>query len=360
VSLELLLNTLLFEGYALYPYRDSAVKNRMRFTFGTLFPKTYAAASGEAFDLELQVPVVGPLAARLSLELAFLEVSNEVIERRLSLANASLAELREERTESIHSGVLSGLATVRVLAAASGASVLSLRVENRSELDALQRETALSHAFAAAHVIVRACGAELVSLVDPAPGLAEVARGCLNRGVFPVLVGEPGARDCMIASPITMGDYPGLAPESPGELFDATEIDEILTLRVLTLSDDEQNELARADPRVRAMLDRVQSMTPADLALLHGAERSRQVARVSGDALIAAGARVRLLPRKRADAFDMLLEGKTARVESIERDFENRTLLAVTIEDDPGRDLGRAGMPAHRFFFHPDEVEVVS
>jgi len=360
VSVELLLDTLLFEGYALYPYRVSAVKNRMRFTFGTLFPKTYAARSGEAFDLELQVPVVGRPDARLTLELAFLEVSNEVIARRLRIASASLGELREERTESLHVGVLSGLATLRVLPAPAGASVISLRVENRSELGVFERETALGHAFAATHVIARVSGAELVSLVDPPPGLTEVARGCLNRGVFPVLVGEPGARDCMIASPITMGDYPALAPESPGELFDATEIDEILTLRVLTLSETEQRELARADPRVRAMLDRVQSMTPAELARLHGVDRSRQVASVSGNARVTAGARVRLHPRKRADAFDMLLEGKTARVESIERDFENRTLLTVTIEDDPGRDLGRAGMPGHRFFFHPDEVEVVS
>jgi hypothetical protein len=360
VSLELLLNTLLFEGYSLYPYRVSAVKNRMRFTFGTLFPKTYAGASGEAFDLELEVPVVGPSDARLVLELAFLEVSNEAIERRLLIASASLGELPEERTQPLDAGALSGLATLRALPAPCGASVISLRVENRSESDALERETALGQAFAATHVIVRASGAELVSLIDPPPELAEVARGCLNRGVFPVLVGDAGARDCMIASPVTMGDYPALAPESPGPLFDATEIDEILTLRVLTLTEAEQHELARAEPRVRAMLDRVQAMTPAELARLHGVERSRHVARVSGDALVAAGARVKLRPKKRADAFDMLLEGKTARVESVERDFENRILLAVTLEDDPGRDLGRAGMPGHRFFFHPDEVEVVA
>jgi len=303
---------------------------------------------------------VGPSDSRLTLDLAFLAVSNEVVERRLRIASLSLGELVETRAESLFSGALSGLATLRVFPASQGAFVLSLRVENRSELDALERESALGSAFAAAHVIVRASGAELVSLVDPPQELAEVASGCKNRGVFPVLVGDPGARDCMIASPITMGDYPALAPESPGELFDATEIDEILTLRVLTLSETEQEELAHADPRVSAMLERVRAMTPAELARLHGVERRRHVASVSGDALVAAGARVRLRPKKRADAFDLLLEGKTARVESVERDFENRTLLAVTLDDDPGRDLGRAGMPGHRFFFHPDEVEVVT
>ena len=360
MSLDRLLHTLLFEGYALYPYRGSAVKNRMRFTFGTLFPKTYAAASGDVFDLELELPVVGPRGARLSLELAFVEVGSDVVERRLAIASVSLGEPGDEQTVELNTGALSGLATLRLRPAASDVYVLSLRVENRSELDALEREIALSYAFAATHVIVRASGAELVSLVDPPPELAEVAGGCLNRGVFPVLVGAPGARDCVVASPITLSDYPALAPESPGELFDSTEIDEILTLRVLTLSESEQQELVGADPRVRAMLDRVRAMTPDELTRLHGAERSRRTVSVSGDVLVAAGSRVRLRPRKRADAFDLLLEGKTARVESVEKDFENRTLLAVTIEDDPGRDLGRAGMPGHRFFFHPDEVEVVT
>jgi hydrogenase maturation protease len=107
------------------------------------------------------------------------------------------------------------------------------------------------------------------------------------------------------------------------------------------------------------MLERARTTSPEELARLHGIERSRRTASVVGDALVAAGSRVRIRPRKGADAFDLLLDGKIARVESVERDFDDRTLLAVTIEDDPGRDLGRAGMPGHRFFFHPDELEAV-
>lgn len=71
------------------------------------------------------------------------------------------------------------------------------------------------------------------------------------------------------------------------------------------------------------------------------------------------GDRVRLRPRGRADIFDMALDGKTATIAAIEQDYENRIHLAVTIDDDPGKDLGAQGKPGHRFFFSPDEVEVL-
>ena len=72
------------------------------------------------------------------------------------------------------------------------------------------------------------------------------------------------------------------------------------------------------------------------------------------------GDRVRLCPRGGADIFDIALRGRIATVASIEQDFENRIHLAVTIDDDPGRDLGLEGKPGHRFFFSPEDVELLS
>lgn len=69
------------------------------------------------------------------------------------------------------------------------------------------------------------------------------------------------------------------------------------------------------------------------------------------------GDRVRLRPQGRADILDMALIGKTARVEIIEEDFDGRVYLAVTVDDDPGRDLGELRQSGHRFFFRPDDVE---
>lgn len=69
------------------------------------------------------------------------------------------------------------------------------------------------------------------------------------------------------------------------------------------------------------------------------------------------GDRVRLRPQGGADIFDMALAGMTATIVAIEQDFEDRVFLAVTVDEDPGKDFGVQGKPAHRFFFRPEEVE---
>ena len=79
-----------------------------------------------------------------------------------------------------------------------------------------------------------------------------------------------------------------------------------------------------------------------------------------GSAEVRAGDRVVLRPRAGGDIMDLALAGKTAAVDSIEQDFEGRIYLAVTVDDDPGRDLGALRQPGHRFFFSPEEVEPLS
>jgi hydrogenase maturation protease len=156
----------------------------------------------------------------------------------------------------------------------------------------------------------------------------------------------------MLVSPIILYDYPAVAPESPGDLFDGAEIDEILSLRILTMTDAEKREARETDPRARALLDRTEALSAADLMRMHGAVREP-----SWEQALRPGAHVRIRPRRGGDVFDLVLEGKAATVEAVERDDQGRLLLAVTIDDDPGRDLGVFG---HRFFFHADEVEPLS
>jgi hypothetical protein len=81
---------------------------------------------------------------------------------------------------------------------------------------------------------------------------------------------------------------------------------------------------------------------------------------ILGESVLKPGSRVRLRPNRRADAFDLILAGRSATVESIEQDFEGRIYLAVTIDDEPGRDLGEQRKPAHRFFYSIDEIEPLS
>jgi hypothetical protein len=78
----------------------------------------------------------------------------------------------------------------------------------------------------------------------------------------------------MLVSPIILSDYPQVAPESPGDLFDGAEIDEILTLRILTMTDSEKEEMRQMDYRTRRILERTENLSPSQLMQLHGTLRN--------------------------------------------------------------------------------------
>lgn len=155
----------------------------------------------------------------------------------------------------------------------------------------------------------------------------------------------------MLSAPLILYDYPTVAPESPGDFFDGTEVDELLTLRVLTLTDEEKREVRAMNGHARALLDRTERLTREQMQRLHGAVRSEI------PPALRPGARVRLRPRGRSDAMDLILSGKTATVVCVEQDYEGRVYLAVTVDEDPGQDLGWESQPGHRFFFRSEEVE---
>jgi hydrogenase maturation protease len=253
---------------------------------------------------------------------------------------------------------------------------ITVRVSNRSMVppgDLGDAEAVLLRTFASTHAVLGARDAAFISLTDPPDELEEAAAQCKNVGVWPVLVGDEssGERDTMLSSPIILSDYPQIAPESAGSLFDGCEIDEILTLRILTMTDEEKREMRNVDEQARQILERTEGLTGESLMRMHGAMRqptsaeqvfggsSRLETAVVGSAVVRAGDRVRLRPTSRADIMDIVLAGKSAVIEAVEQDAEGRVHLAVTIEDDPGRDLGILRQPGHRFFYGTDEVEVL-
>lgn len=273
---------------------------------------------------------------------------------------------------------------------------LRVRTENSGTMPAdVPRTHALRQALIATHTVLAVDGGAFVSLLDPAEWAAAAARECTNVHTFPVLAGDEGERHLLVSSPIILYDYPKVAPESPGDLFDATEIDEILSLRTLALSDDEKREIRSSDPRGAALLDRVDSMPPELMSRLHGAVRSlRPVVQREADdeqdadsafatsapwwdpgadasvspatdtvvvdgVELAAGSRVRLHPRRHGtDVHDMFLENRIARVNGVFLDVDGSRHLAVTIDDDPGAELNEW---YGRFrYFAPEEVEPVT
>jgi hypothetical protein len=221
-----------------------------------------------------------------------------------------------------------------------------------------RRQQALRRAFASTHTLLGVSGGQFVSLTDPPPMFRAQARACRNVGTWPILVGDPDRRDTMLSAPIILEDFPNVAPESAGDFFDATELDELLTLRVMTLTDAEKTAMSAGDARARNVLERTEAQTEDALRRLHGAARAAAVS-APRPRTLEPGTRVRLRPQPGADIFDLALAGKTATVVKTEQDYEGRVLLAVTVDDDPGRDLGIDGRPGHRFFFRPDEVELL-
>jgi len=390
---EQLADAVLYEGYNLYPYRPSALKNRHRWLFGCVLPQAWCDVhqDGERWAIQTQCLLLAGASSRVEVQVRFLQPVRRAVGQHQDAADRritgefGIAELLQRQGRLPISSSASrtsdalpaacGLAARERISFSARALVeceqcadsphlvrLTVRIENVTELpeiESVSRDDALLQSLVSTHVILRAVDGEFVSLIDPPEQFRDAADACENVGLWPVLAGDAGCHwqtgcQChptMLAAPIILPDFPRIAPESPGDLFDGTEIDELLSLRIQTLTDAEKREAAAADERTRALLHRTDALDAASLRSLHGTSRPVRD--------FQPGDRVRLRPQRRADAFDLLLDGKTAVIAAVERDFEDCVHLAVTIDDDPGRDLGARGMPGHRFFFRPDEVELV-
>jgi hypothetical protein len=376
----------LYEGYILYPYRASALKNRQRWTFGVLYPPAWAANQTGSDRSYFQMECLAQCSPNIGLDVSvrFLQLVarddgghewQEGLEQNVSVHSLAITEFSagpyvkdfsfaggEESTGNIvrRKSLLQGRIEISAKNIRSDIFRVTVRVRNASNANASNRNEALMYSLASAHAVLTLRDGDFISQIDPPEDLRDAIAACQNTGVWPVLVGTTGVRDTMLASPIILYDYPQIAPESKGDLFDSTEIDEILILRILTLTDEEKEEVRRSDERARSILERLESSPPEHLLELHGKIRGMQPAGIQISGLqFKKGDRVRIRPRKRADIFDTLLEGKIAIIEAVEQDLEDNIHFAVVIEDDPGRDLGEMHQIGHRFFFSPEEVEPV-
>lgn len=280
-------NAVLYEGYLLYPYRQSAVKNRQRWNFGVLYPPGH----GDSL-MQTEVLVEHDARIRVNARVRFLhliqrteneQTFQEAMEREVivdSMAGATWKLFAfparsesdgpiQRRQEAIEGKIEIGISEI-------GDSLkLTIRIQNTTPVDPhnTQRDELLLRSLVSTHTILTVADGEFISLLDPPDHLRDVAGTCQNVGTWPVLAGDEGQRNTMLSSPIILYDYPQIAPESPGALFDGTEIDEILTLRVMTLTDEEKLEMSRADERTRQILERTESMPPEQFMKLHGVLR---------------------------------------------------------------------------------------
>jgi hypothetical protein len=335
-----IVRAVLYEGYMLYPYRPSAVKNQQRFNFGVIYPRSYSEAQGgsDACAMQTECLVHGHAGTECTVRVRFLRMITRSIERLRPSPDNSLIrteagferveqmevcgktyrawqEASEETIELTEFSLeaLAGQPThwpfrlsarreeelicdehraatgriVREKRAVAGTITLTaellqralfklrVQISNDSRItgNVLDRETALEYSLVSAHTILEVRNGEFVSLIDPPDAYREFASQCHNVGTWPILVGAPGERDTMLSSPIILYDYPEIAPESPGDLFDGAEIDEILSLRIMTMTDDEKREMRESDERARQILERTEALPEEQWMKLHGALR---------------------------------------------------------------------------------------
>ncbi|MFC9789523.1 hypothetical protein [Rhodococcus sp. NPDC127528] len=435
-------DAVLYEGYLLYPYRASSRKNQSRWQFGVLGPPgAEAAGAGEdpRMSSEFLLQPTANAGGCIHITLRFLQLQvrdveraesdgtftpvemlttggtdwlswDEAVEREVALDRCTPGELSAGRripvridggtdVESLQdaTGSIRGrvIRTRRPLQAEvevrgerhDGLWRLHLEVANTGSpvtaTDAEAEREAIRRSLIGAHLVVAAEDGRFVSLLEPADAAADAAAACRQHRCFPVLAGRPGDTGLVLVSPIILYDYPEVAEQSEGALFDSSEIDEILTLRVLTLTDEEKAQARATDPLAAAIVDRCEQLTPESMTRMHGILRDPgsdaapvpefagtapwwdpeqdSAVRPDTDAVvvdgvaIAKGSLVRVRPSRRADAQDLFYAGRTARVTAVLSDVDGGNHVGVVLVDDPAADMH--DWYGRYLYFAPDELE---
>jgi hypothetical protein len=452
-------DAVLYEGYLLYPYRASSSKNQSRWQFGVLGPSGAAESGvGEEPRMSCQTLMQAGDGAGVNVTLRFLQLQvrsiervdadsaefvpvdeltvagaswlswDEAVEREFDLGILRPAEWPGERRLDVHidggteveelrdeDGSLAGRvvrtrwpAHAVVTVGSDGVDRLNrvrVSVENATtaqDAAGWDKDSAIRQSLIGAHLILAAENTEFVSLLEPPAEAEQLAGTCAHERCYPVLAGLPGETDLVLVSPIILYDHPEVAEQSDGALFDATEIDEILTLRVMTLTEEEKRQARATDPLAAQIIDRCDQMSPATLAQMHGILRDPHLpdpdfpdphlpdtglpdmglvpeltddtpwwdpdadtaVRPDVDGVIVNGVRVakgtvvRIHPSRRADAQDLFFAGQLARVVTVHADVDGGTHVGVVLEDDPASELHE--WYGRYLYFAPDEVEPVS
>jgi len=443
-------DAVLYEGYLLYPYRASSSKNQTRWQFGVLGPTgAEAAGVGESSTMSMQCLLTS--STRLVVHLRFLQLQHrgvhdadgmpvaeltdaagtswlswdEAVEQELIFelsrfdleAGGIVLPVQVEGGQDVEPLAEGSGSVIRrrwpltaeihvATAPADGCERLDVAVSNLQDGRGADAVEATRYSLIGTHVIIEAHDGDFVSLLEPPDELAAAVAACSQHRCWPVLGGEPGDTDIVLGLPIILYDHPEIAAESPGALYDATEIDEILTLRVMTMTDEEKAEARATDPRAREIIDRCDEMTPETLAQMHGILRNPHAGEApvpapeepswpvlsdirdvepptfgadddvpwwdpetdeavspETDAVmidgvsVSKGSLVTVHPNRRADAHDIFFVDKVARVTAVLSDVDGGSHVAVVLVDDPAADMHE--WYGRYFYFSPDELKPV-
>ncbi len=453
-------DAVLYEGYLLYPYRATSSKNQSRWQFGVLGPPG-AAENGVGEDRTMAAQFVvrafdHGAPATVAVRLRFLQLQkrsaqesgadgfvdvgelvvgdrrwltwDEAVEREIVVGPWQVRELAEGRVEPVtapageeieavldDSGAPAGRLVrtqrevrgrleigVEPIDGSPDLARICVHIENCTPDSAATKDAAIAASLIGAHLLVSVEHGEFASMTDPPADATAAVGECRQHRCWPVLAGPEGDRSVMLVTPIILGDHPEIAPQSSGSLFDSTEIDEILTLRVMTMTDEEKAAARATDPRAAEIIDRCDGLSPEELQLMHGilrdphamdtvvAELNEAIEPHGSDidlsttfgfgadvpwwdpavdgsvspstdhvvingVQVSAGSVVRIHPGRRADAQDIFFAGQIARVSAVHSDVDGDTHVAVVLRDDPAAELH--DWYGRYLYFAPDELE---
>jgi hypothetical protein len=427
-------DAVLYEGYLLYPYRANSRKNQTRWQFGVLGPAGAADAGiGEDDSMSAQVLLAPRGNPAVSIVVRFLQLQHrgvekdvgagrfepvdeltsgsqswlrwdEAVEREVSCGPLDVEAALPQRLpitigagtdiETVDGGRLvrtrRALHAQLAVTAERDASFIRLTMTVRNTAAAVDdKDEAIAVSLIGTHLVAEIVDGDFVSLLEPPASADNAVARCRHHRCFPVLAGPTGDHALVLVSPIILYDHPEIAEQSEGALYDSTEIDEILTLRVMTMTDEEKAAARATDPLAAQIIDRCDSMSPEALLNLHGVLRDPHASDDAAglipeipdgvdwwdpladnavqpgiDAVLVngvrvrRGSRVRLHPSRRADAQDLFFADKIARVTSVHATVDGDQHVGVVLEDDPAADLH--DWYGRYLYFAPDEVEPLS
>lgn len=358
-SVRAVADAVLYEGFLLFPYGKRALKNQMPFQFGVVMPRGYADPTEPPY-LRSEF-ILCAAEGKVDGLLRFLQMKEQPVEREVPFS-FRIGEHRTHipfETDALHGHI--------AVAAERDGDVMrvTLEVRNRTAARPLAgRNEALQGALISTHVLLEAHGGEFSSLLDAPDAAKAAASRCKNERVFPVLAGEDSAgkqtSNVLLISPIILYDFPRIAQASRARTFDGTEIDELLMLSVASMSEEEKREARAAHPYVRELVERAEELDADTVRTLHGeitggfSDPGDECVEIDGVS-VRRGSRVRVQPKGRADIWDDLVRGMTARVNAVHTDFEGKRYVGVVFDADPASDMhewyGRS------FFYGENEVE---
>lgn len=283
VEIEKIADAILYEGYALFPYRGDALKNQKRFNFGVLAPRFWAENSQhETFYQQTECLVLSAgNSFNLSLKIRFLQLEKNrekwqtarkiEIEKSVSFIDLFDNKKTFDFAFEAEENFLALQGKIKISLEKVEANLFKIRIvlQNLTDKKTANVDEIQTISFLSVHTILRVSNGEFLSLLEPPENFERIARNCANIGVFPVLVGDKIERNQMLSSPIILYDFPEIAANSFADFFDGTEIDELMFLSILALTDEEKKAIKNVDEKMRRMMEKIESASPEDLLKLH-------------------------------------------------------------------------------------------